>query len=172
MEKQEFFLLIPAIIYGVAIVDLLKVFGHKKNYFELVGWGIFCMVAVVFSWTELYDRLDEVVEAKSNFYVLIVQAIIIARIATIITPEEKHVDTKKYFYSIYKKFFLFLALSAFINMLSQYFIYNDNSPLWIRPLLISLMLVCAYNNKVWIRTTVLTFVMIIAVIRIFSDFIR
>ena len=35
MQKQEFFLLIPAIIYGVALIDLLKVFGNNKIYWEL-----------------------------------------------------------------------------------------------------------------------------------------
>ena len=48
MDKQEFFLLIPAIIYGVAIVDLLKIFGHKKNYIEMMGWGIYLMMPVIF----------------------------------------------------------------------------------------------------------------------------
>jgi hypothetical protein len=37
VEKQEFFLLMPAIIYGVALIDLLKVFGDKKIYWELLA---------------------------------------------------------------------------------------------------------------------------------------
>ena len=47
MEKQEFFLLLPAIVYGVAIIDLLKVFSHEKNYWEMVAWGSLMMVYVV-----------------------------------------------------------------------------------------------------------------------------
>ena len=47
MDKEEFFLLIPGIIYGVAIVDLLKVFSHKKNYFEMVGWAVLYLLAII-----------------------------------------------------------------------------------------------------------------------------
>ena len=37
MSKSEFILLIPGIIYGVALVDLLKVFRHKNTYWEITG---------------------------------------------------------------------------------------------------------------------------------------
>ena len=36
----------PAIIYGVAIIDLVKVFSHKKNYLEMVAWGSLLMVYI------------------------------------------------------------------------------------------------------------------------------
>ena len=57
MEKQEFLLLIPAIIYGVAIVDLLKIFQHKIRYWELIAWGLLLMVLVINIWIELYQKL-------------------------------------------------------------------------------------------------------------------
>ena len=72
MDKLEFLLIIPAIIYGVAIVDLLKIFNHKKNYFELVGWGIFCLVAIVISWSEVYNKADIIVKDNFSFYVLFI----------------------------------------------------------------------------------------------------
>ncbi len=170
MDKIEFLLIIPAIIYGVAIVDLLKIFSHKKNYFELVGWGVFCLTAIVISWSEIYNKVDLIKNDNISFYVLIIQSIIVARIAAVITPEEKHINTKKYFMGIKRNFFLLLALSAFINLLSQYFVFNDHSPIYIRPILILIMLSCAYYDKVWYRTTILSLLFLLAGIIMFSKY--
>ena len=71
MEKQEFLLLIPAIIFGVAIVDLLKLFSHKKTYFELVGWGVFLMLAIISVWMRLFEKL-EVVSSSNLLFLLII----------------------------------------------------------------------------------------------------
>lgn len=171
MDKLEFLLIIPAIIYGVAIVDLLKIFNHKKNYFELVGWGIFCLVAIVISWSEVYNKADIIVKDNFSFYVLILQSIIVARIAAVITPEEKHINTKKYFMEIKKNFFLLLALSGFINLLSQYFVFNDHSPIYLRPILVLIMLSCAFYDKVWYRTTMLSLLFLLSGILIFSRYL-
>ena len=171
MDKLEFLLIIPAIIYGVAIVDLLKIFNHKKNYFELVGWGIFCLVAIVISWSEIYDKADIIVKDNFSFYVLVLQSIIVARIAAVITPEEKHINTKKYFFEIKKSFFLLLALSGFINLMSQYFVFDDRSPIYLRPILILIMLSCAFYDKVWFRTTMLSLLFLLSGILIFSRYL-
>lgn len=171
MDKIEFLLIIPAIIYGVAIVDLLKIFSHKKNYFELVAWGVFCLVAIVISWTEIYNKVDIIVKDNFSFYVLILQSIIIARIAAVITPEEKHINTKKYFMGVKRTFFLLLALSGIVNLLSQYFVFNDHSPIYLRPIIILIMLSCAFYDKVWYRTSILSLLFLLAGILIFSRYL-
>jgi len=167
MDKLEFLLIIPAIIYGVAIVDLLKIFSHKKNYFELVGWGVFCLIAIVISWSQIFGKAETIIRSTVSFYVLILQSIIVARIAAVITPEERHINTKKYFMEIKRSFFLLLAFSAFVNLLSQYFVFDDNAPILLRPIMILTMLACAYYNKIWFRTTVLSILIVISFIVIF-----
>ena len=163
MEKQEFLLLIPAIVFGVAIVDLLKLFSHKKSYFELVGWGVFLMLSIVSTWMRLFEKLDVVSSSNLLFILIIAQAMLYARAANIITPEEKHVDTKAYFFSIIKPFFILFAVIAFFNMLMQYFVFDDHQSGWIRPAGIVLALICAYVDKVWVRTTIMAFFLFIAV---------
>ena len=79
MDKQEFLLLIPAIIYGVAIVDLLKIFSHRKNYFEVVGWGVFVLMLVVFSWMELYQKLELITGDNLSFFLIIIQSILFSQ---------------------------------------------------------------------------------------------
>lgn len=164
MEKQEFLLLIPAIIFGVAIVDLLKLFGHKKTYFELVGWGVFLMLAIIAVWMRLFEKLEVVSSSNLLFLLIIGQAMFYARAANIITPEEKHEDTKAYFFSIQKSFFLLLAVIAIFNMLMQYFVYNDHQSEWVRPLGIALSLICAFSKNVWVRSSIMVFYLVMAVL--------
>jgi len=164
MEKQEFLLLIPAIVFGVAIVDLLKLFSHKRTYFELVGWGIFLMLSIVGTWMRLFEKLDVIESSNLLFLLIIAQAMLYARTANIITPEEKHVNTKEYFFSIIKPFFLLIAVIAFFNLLMQYFVYDDHQSIWLRPLGIVLALICAFVNRVWVRTLIMAFFLLIAVL--------
>lgn len=155
MAKQEFLLLIPAIIFGVAIVDLLKLFSHKKTYFELMGWGIFLLMAIINLWINLYEKLDVITSGNLMFLLIIVQAMLYARAANIITPEEKDVDTKKYFLSNYKSFFYLLVAISIVNSLLRYFVYDDNQAIWVRPLAIVLALICIVFNRVWVRTPIM-----------------
>jgi len=111
MDKQEFLLLIPAIVYGVAIVDLLKIFSHKKNYIELVGWGLFVITLVIFSWIELYNKLEVITGSNLSFFLIIGQSILLAKIAGVITPENSDTDTKQYFFKVRKTFFWLLTIS-------------------------------------------------------------
>ena len=98
MDQQEFLLLIPGIIYGVAIVDLLKIVRHKINYWEVVFWGILLMINIINHWMELYQKLDALVASHVNFYLIIGQAMLYAQAANVITPDDKDSDTKQYFF--------------------------------------------------------------------------
>lgn len=169
MDKQEFFLLIPAIIYGVAIIDLLKVFQHKKSYWELVSWGLLLMMIIINTWIELYQKLGSFVDNSLNFYLIIGQAIMFAQTAYVITPEEKDADTKKYFFSIRKLFFLLLAGTTTVNIIIRYAVFDDERVTWLRPLVIALLLICAFTDNKWIRTIILVLTFILALFVIFSD---
>ncbi len=169
MEKQEFFLLIPAIIYGVAMVDLLKIFQHKKSYWEVVSWGILLFMIIINSWIELYQKLGSFVDNNINFYLIIGQAIMYAQTAYVITPEEKDADTKQYFHSVKKLFFLLLAGTIIVNVIIRYAVFDDDRAIWLRPLAVVLLLICAYVDKLWVRTIILTFVFTLAMLVIFSD---
>ena len=69
MGKSEFILLIPGIIYGVALVDLLKIFRHKNTYWETTAWGIAMIINLIVSWFNLYDKLDMIGSSISLFSV-------------------------------------------------------------------------------------------------------
>lgn len=171
MDKQEFFLLIPAIIYGVAIVELMKIFDHKKNYIEMVGWGIFTMLAVIFTWIELYKKLDLITESNFTFFMIIGQAVLLARLARIITPEKEHDDTKKYFFDVRKSYFWLLIITLGVMVLMQYMVYDDSTPNWFRPILAIFFLICAYSKLFWLRISILILALGLGLARIFTDVI-
>ena len=166
MEKQEFFLLMPAIIYGVALVDLLKVFKGRKTYWEVVAWGSVFMVYIVIIWLELWAKLDIVATDKWFFILTILKAILLAQIAGIITPEEKDTNTKNYFLSVRVKFFLMVSALVIFNIFLQEFFYNDHRPWFIRGSILALSLSCVFINKSWIRiaTLVVTFGLLIRIL--------
>ena len=168
MDKQEFFLLIPAIIYGVAIIDLLKIFSHKNNYFEMVGWGIYVMLGVIFNWIDLFGKLDSIANGKIVFFMIITQAILFAKIASLITPEEKDVDTKAYFFQVCKLLFWLLSAVAMYGIIMRRLVFDDHSFAWIHPLLIVFYLTAAYSNKTWVRLIVLASILTLAGLRIFA----
>lgn len=169
MDKQEFFLLIPAIIYGVAIVDLLKIFNHRKNYIEMMGWGIYMMLAVIYTWTQLYAKLDLITDSPTNFFLFIVQAIIMAKLANIITPEEKDHDTKQYFFNIRRTFFILASISTVYNSLLSFFIFEDRIPFLLRGLGITFFLIAAFSNNFWLRIAILAVVSLLSILIIFTS---
>lgn len=169
MDKQEFLLLIPAIVYGVAIVDLLKIFSHKKNYIEMVGWGIFIITLVIFSWIELYNKLEVITSSNLSFFLIIGQAILLAKISAVITPEDKDEDTKEYFFKIRKTFFWLLSIATVYGFVLQYFVYDDHAPSWLKATAIIVYLSTAYSNKYWVRIGLLAIALTLAVLRVFTD---
>ncbi len=152
MDKQEFFLIIPGVIYGVAIVDLLKVVAHKNNYFEVVGWGTVYLLGIVNLWVDLYKKLDAITQSNLSFLLIIIQAVIYSRGAHIITPEEKDVNTKEYFLETKKEFFTILILAVSCNILIQEVVKADNTPLWSRLLGLVVFSSLIFIDKVWYRT--------------------
>jgi hypothetical protein len=172
MDRQEFFLLIPAIIYGVAIIDLLKVFYHDKNYIEVVGWGIFIMMTVIFAWLELFNKLQTVTSNNLSFFLIIGQAIFYAKISSLITPEAKDVDTKAYFMSVRRTLFLLISIITLYGIFLQYFLYQDNTPSWVRAIAIVIFLITGYSNKYWVRLSMLGIALTISILRIFTDVLQ
>ena len=169
MEKQEFFLLIPAIIYGVAIVDLLKIFQHKKNYWEVITWGLLLLIIIINTWIELYQKLGTLLDSNVNFFIIIAQAMLYAQAAGVITPEEKDTDTREYFFDVKKTFFLILAVVTAWNLLVQYVVFDDHREPWIRPTGIILSLICAYVDRIWVRGIIAAFIGGLAVIMVFLN---
>ena len=159
--------MIPAIIYGVAFIDLLKIIQHKKNYWEVVTWGVYMFLLIIFVWTELYQKLETITDNNLNFLLIIVQAVLFTRAVHIITPEEKDIDTKKYFSDNRKLFFLTLLALVVVNVAIEKIVFDDQRVVWMRPTSFISVLICAFVDKRWLRTSIWIFFMVILIYYMF-----
>ena len=121
----------------------------------MVGWGVFYLLATIIMWMELYNLLGAITSSNLSFVLIIFQSILYARGAGIITPEEKDTDTKAYFMSVKKSFFLLMASISLCNMLIQFVVREDNRPVWFRLIMVVLAISLAYWDKLWYRMTIL-----------------
>ena len=159
MGKQALFMVLPAMVYGVAVVDLLKIFRHKNNYWEMLGWGIMLMMYIVIIWLELWSKMEIVATNKWFFMLLIGHAILLSQTSHVLTPEAEDNDTEKYFYTNRKKFFVLTTLMVVLNMVIQEFFYDDQRPWFFRLSLVLVCIICVVVNKVWVRTLSLAIVL-------------
>ena len=143
MSKQEFILLIPAIVYGVAIVDLLKAF-RLKIYWEISFWGIYMMMNAIILWLSLFNQLNAIVNNNLNLVLVIAQAILFAKSAELITPEEKDTDTRTYYEGVIKYVILLQVLVFVIAGINEILIYDDRQNMYVRPVGIILGLVAVF----------------------------
>ena len=125
MSKSEFILLIPGIIYGVALVDLLKIFRHKSTYWEVVSWGIIMIINLIVSWFTLYDKLEIISNSILLFTVYIISPLLFAQAIFVLTPEEENKDTKAYFLKSNRQFFILLLGFIIMNNILSFFIAEN-----------------------------------------------
>jgi len=166
MSKIEYFLLIPAIIYGVAIVDLLKIFQHKKKYWEVTLWGVVLLEAIILNWVELFNKLDNFINSNINFVILIVQSILIAQLAAVLTPEDKDHDAEHYFHKERKLLFLIGICIVLVNTVSEFFVFDDHR-FWQRMLNLPLFTACYFIDSKWLRTSVAVFLFSLGAVYLF-----
>lgn len=150
MSKEEFVLLIPAIVYGVAIVDLLKTF-RVRIYWEIPVWGIYMLLNAIILALTLYGQLTAM--AENNFILILVvfQAILFSKAATIITPEDQDKDTRQYYESNYK-YFIGLVIGVFtIALLNEFIVYDDRENVWVRPTGLTMGFISIIWQNKWYR---------------------
>ena len=150
MSKSEFLLLIPGIIYGVGVVDLIKV-TFQKQYWEIYVWTVVLFLVFILQWYSLYNAIDQIGESKFSFTLMMITPLVFTRGCYLLTPPE-NADTKSYFLKYRSHFFINLVLMIIINGASQYFLVEVSdartlSRLSFLPLII---VMCIWDNK-WYR---------------------
>ena len=150
MSKSEFLLLIPGIIYGVGVVDLIKV-TFQKHYWEIYVWTVVLFLVFILQWYSLFNAIDQIGESKLAFTLTMLNPLLFTRGCYLLTPSKK-ADSKRYFLKYRSHFFLNLVFMVIINSTLQYFLEELSdartlSRLAILPLVI---VACIWDNK-WYR---------------------
>ena len=168
MSKSEFILLIPGIIYGVAMVDLLKIFRQARPYWEIVGWGIALFFNLIVSWFGLYDKLEIVSSNIAYFTIYLLSPLLFAQSVFVLTPEENDKDTKKYFLDNQKPFFTLYLSFMIINSILSTIISENAMFMYMRGIAIIPFIFVIFYPKIWLRAAILGLYFIFAAI-IFYD---
>jgi hypothetical protein len=164
MSKSEFILLIPGIIYGVAMVDLLKIFRHSNRYWESVAWGIAMFLNLIVSWFGLYDKLEVISSNIALFTAYIISPLIFAQAVFVLTPEEEHSDTRAYFIKAQPLFYILILSYVVMNIILSFFLQQGGVFDWMRLILVPLFTVAIIWKNIWTRTLPLLAYFVFAII--------
>ena len=149
MDKGEFLLLIPGLIYGVGLVDLLKIF-RSGIYWEISVMAVFLFVNLIINWFLFFERLQIVSDDIAVFTLTMISPMLFTRACVVLTPEYEVEDTKHYFEGIRKIFFLLLGSQTVVNIIIEQVVHDDGFN-FIRILGAIILFLCAYYDKLWLR---------------------
>lgn len=142
-------LLIPGIIYGIGLADLLKAF-RPKIYWEITAMATILILNLIISWFLFSNMLSVAGENLGIFALTLVAPMLFTRACNVLTPEADVQDTREHYVKILKPFFLLLSAHVLVNILIQIFIQDDGLNIF-RIFGIPLLIACAYFNKLWLR---------------------
>ena len=86
--KSEFLLLKPGIIYGIGVVDLIKL-TFQKHYWEIYIWTVILFLVFIVQWNNLYNVIDQIGELKLSFTLIMITLLEFTRVATYWFPQKK-----------------------------------------------------------------------------------
>jgi hypothetical protein len=150
MDSVKILLLIPGLIYGVGLVDLLKVF-KPNTYWEIRVMAILLFLTLIINWFLYADRISATSLTLGIYTLTMVSPLLFTRACNVLTPDINQQDTKSHFFNVRKSFFLILGIHTLVNIFLQFIIYEDGLNIF-RVIAILLLFACAYFDKLWVRT--------------------
>lgn len=150
MDKEEFLFLIPGVLYGIAVFDLLSLIRNKKPYWESQLWAgllFFTLIAILFN---LYEDLTSVTSSILYYTLYLFSPIFFVQACYLITPKEDHDDMKEHFIKKRKLFFGSLTGLVFINFLIHILI-TDKVNLVQSAVFVALFGINIFVDKVYVR---------------------
>lgn len=166
MQPQEYFAILPLLIYGIAIAELVSpwrsFFEEKKPYLPFILTGLLMLEVAFSNFYRFFSFLDHTYQNYFVFLAHLFSPLVFLMAAHVYTPEErKNLDTRDYFHRKFKLLMILLAI-----FVSSHFVYDigANINTYLRLTFIAILLFAGLTRKVWmvylliaIRIFVLTF---------------
>ncbi|MCB0480580.1 MAG: hypothetical protein KDC83_04065 [Flavobacteriales bacterium] len=124
MGKDEFLFLIPGVLYGIGIFDLLSLVRNKENYWENLLWAtvmFFTLIALLF---DFYEDLGKLTSNILYYTLFIFSPLFFVQSCYLISPDEKERDMKAHFDSNRRHFFISMTGVVLVNVLIQLLVTN------------------------------------------------
>ncbi|WP_422360419.1 hypothetical protein [Reichenbachiella sp.] len=150
MQPQEYFAILPLLIYGIAIAELVSpwriFFEDKKPYLPFILTGILMLEVAFYNFYQFFTHLENTFQSYYIFLSYLLSPMVFLMAAHVYTPESKeNLDVRVYFQKRFK--LLMILLSVFI---ASHFVIELGPDIKtaVRGLFIAILLVAAYTR--WI----------------------
>lgn len=157
MSKTEFLILIPGVLYGIGLADLLKL-SFKKYYFEAYLWGLIMLMVLVLHWFDLFENIGSITDHRGKFLLSLVVPLLYTTTCYNLTPDD---ESKVYFMDNRKKLFLLLASLSLSNTLVQLLYEAPDERLIIKLVIIPFLILAGYWNNLYFRISIAVAVFIL-----------
>lgn len=151
MQPQEYFAILPLLIYGIAIAELVSpwrsFFEDKKTSVTFITTGLMMLEVAFNNFYRFFNVLDDTYQSYAIFLSHLFSPLIFLMATHVYTPEDKkNLDTHAYFK---KKFRLLMILLAIF--VSTHFITDIgwNITTYLRMFTIVLLLIAALKRWLW-----------------------
>ncbi|WP_420582675.1 hypothetical protein [Reichenbachiella sp.] len=152
MQPQEYFAILPLLIYGIAIAELVSpwriFFEDKKPYIPFILTGILMLEVAFHNFYQFFTHLENTFQSYYIFLSYLLSPLVFLMATHVYTPESKeNLDVRIYFQKRFK--LLMILLSVFV---SSHFIIEVGLDIktLVRSLFIAIMLVAAYTRWIWL----------------------
>ncbi|MEP2024073.1 MAG: hypothetical protein ABJH98_00490 [Reichenbachiella sp.] len=159
MEPQEYFAILPLLVYGIAIAELVSpwriFFEDKKPFIPFILTGIMMLEVAFYNFYQFFSQLENTYQSYFIFLTYLFSPLIFLMAAHVYTPESKaDLDIRDYFNKRFK--LLMILLSIFV---ASHFVvdFEFGLKLIVRLVFIAVMLTAAFTRWVWLVYVLLFF---------------
>ena len=121
MNLTIYMSVIPGIVYGMALVELIRIYRHKSSYWETNLLGVFLFIAIITNRYQLFPVVDEMFGNMVIFTLYMLSPMVFLQACYMLTPDGDEEDAKVHFDRRRKAFFLCLTLFVAGNVLIETF---------------------------------------------------
>ena len=157
MDDPKTLLLIPGVIYGVGLAELIKAF-RPKVYWEISVMASIMILTLIINWFLFSSRLSVVSENLGLFALTLITPMLFTRACSILSPDAGTQDTRAHYLEKIKPFFLLLAIHTSVNVIIQLLIQDDGFNI-LRYVIIPFLFASAFVHRLWLR--IITMVIIL-----------
>ena len=157
MSQKEYYLILPLLLYGLGITDLINSWRSflkpEQRYLPYTLTSILLLDTSFWNFYQMFDWIKE--DHFSNYLVymkILAAPLVFLVVVAIFTPEESTASVKDYFHQNMRSVFALLALFIFLH-----FTLDPHEFVWERMGAIALLLAIAITRKTWLIYALLIF---------------
>lgn len=156
---------IPGIIYGMALVELVRIYRHKSQYWETNLLGVFLLLTIITDRYKTFPYIDELFGNMFIFTIYMISPLVYLQACYSLTPELEEDVALDHFKNRRRKFFFLLAVFTSINVVIEVFLI-DQKMLLLRIAIVSLFLLNGFIDNLWLRVGTYV-IIVIAIVKVF-----